>query len=112
VKYTLVQHSAWGVAQDPQFKNAVEEAAVTSAAVEAKILEAGGLVFPSYEAAAKAEYDENYPPGVEGIIPRVQGQFSGPLVDGRRVYVPKRNIIPRAQGLANARARSERRGGR
>lgn len=85
MKYTLVQHSAASLGT-PGFRAAVENAAIATAAQEAKIRKAGGLVFDTYEASSDAEYAENYPPGVEGMYPRVRGRFAkvGPL----RVYIP------------------------
>lgn len=88
VRYTLVQHS--GHVSDRGFSRAVEEVAVTTEAEQRKVEETGGLLFDSYAEASKAEYDENFPPEVQGLYPSARGSFPGPVVDGRKIYVPAR----------------------
>ena len=87
MKYTLVQHTGWSVGGNPQFQRAVEELAVDGR--QAKAVErAGGVVFDSYGAAADAQYKENYPPEVGGLIPGVRGKFSARKIEGSRIYIP------------------------
>lgn len=87
MKYTLVQHSG---SHKPGFTHAVEEAAIDNARQEAKITLAGGLVFESYDAAAKACETENYPPEVSGLYPRARGGFAAMELGGRKLYIPRR----------------------
>lgn len=86
-KYTLVQHSAAAYGGDETFSRAVELHSIFGKQV-AQVAEAGGLIFNSYTEAAKAEEEENYPPDVEGLTPRVAGSFSTVQVDGQPVYLP------------------------
>lgn len=78
-KYTLVQHSAAAHGGDGTFSLAVELRSVFGKQV-ADVAKAGGLIFNSYTEAAEAEVDENYPPDVVGLTPRVGGSFSSVLV--------------------------------
>ena len=87
-KYTLVQHSGWVAGGNPQFRDAVEEWVLDSEAQERKVKEVGGLVFDSYSSASNAADEENYPPEIKGIIPRVRGTFSTKHVRGAAIYVP------------------------
>ena len=86
--WTLVRHSGY---PKPGFERAVDSAAVQSQADLNRIARVGGLLFESYEAAAKREYIENYPAGVTGMYPRCEGTFSPTCVgSNRRIYLPKR----------------------
>lgn len=88
--WTLVQHSAWLVNRDPDFKYAVEVYHATQREAE-KIIKAGGRLFLDYGAASDAEYRANYPDEeYQGLIPRVRGTFSDTLKidDGRPVFIP------------------------
>ena len=83
--YTLVRHSAHP--HDYQFQRAVESTSVADAEAK-KVKKAGGVVFDSYGAASAQEYRENYPPEVQGMIPRCRGSFSRQKVGGLAVYLP------------------------
>mgnify|MGYP003348464409 CR=1 FL=1 len=83
---TLVRHSAWVANRDPQFKFAVETEYITDKQAD-KVRKAGGLVLSGKEACNR-EYDENYPPGVSGLIPRVKGTFSTKKINGAEIYIP------------------------
>jgi len=85
--YTLVQHSGFVVSGKMDFKHAVELRSLCETSVEA-VREAGGLIFETYSAASSAEFNENYPPDVHGMIPRVSGSFSQSKVQGQRIYIP------------------------
>ena len=50
---------------------------------------AGGAIYYSWGAAHDAEQAANYPPEVEGLIPRVRGAFARYALEGRRVYIPE-----------------------
>lgn len=86
-KYTLVQHSAAVRAGDETFSLSVELRSIFGKQI-LDVAKAGGLIFNSYAEAAEAEEEENYPPGVEGMVPRVVGSFSEVMVDRMPVYVP------------------------
>ncbi|WP_274916833.1 hypothetical protein [Streptomyces sp. WZ-12] len=81
--YTLVQHSG-GLG----FERAVEEVSVSTKGEQARIQRAGGVLFKTYKAASDAADAENFPPGIEGIIPQARGTFSDKLVNGLRLYIP------------------------
>jgi hypothetical protein len=85
VKYTLVRHSAWSIAQKPEFERAVELRELTAKQVGA-VAKVGGLIFNSYDEADDRETAENYPPDVVGLIPRAAGTFR--VVAGLDVYLP------------------------
>lgn len=93
-KYTLVCHSGWGYGGNPQFRLAVESRMIEGREIE-KVKNVGGLVFDTYDKADKAEQRENYPPGVDGLIPCVRGSFSKKKVDGLAIYLPdsKRGLV-------------------
>ena len=86
--YTLVQHSGFVVAGKMDFKYAVELRSLGGTSAET-ILEAGGLIFETYTEASRAEFNENYPPDVHGLIPRVLGSFSEIKAQGQKIYIPK-----------------------
>lgn len=91
MKWTLVRHSAWTVKRDPQFKEAVQMATLTSAKEVAKVERVGGLVFDDYKDADDREYAENYKvSNVKGLIPRVPGSFVRATVGGAEIYIPRR----------------------
>jgi len=84
---TLVRHSAWDVAQKPAFEHAVEPAFVHTKADEKKIKKAGGIIFSAHNAEAMSEA-ANYPPGVTGLCPKVNGSFSREEFDGAAIFIP------------------------
>jgi len=86
--YTLVQHSGWVVAGKQDFKNAVELRSLYGMN-EKTVREVGGLLFESYSTASSAEFNENYPADVHGMIPRVNGSFSERKVEGQKIYIPE-----------------------
>jgi len=85
--FTLVQHSGWTSAGKWDFKNAVELRTLSGTSAES-IREAGGLIFDTYSEASDAEFNENYPPVLKGMIPRVNGSFSNKEVQGQKIYIP------------------------
>lgn len=89
VSYVLVQHSGWTAGGNPQFEQAVENRKVTAAfARKAEI--AGADVYSSYGDAVMAEEEENYPPGVQGLIPQVRGTFHRTLSASGALYLHHR----------------------
>ena len=91
-RYTAVMHSA-GVMGDSRFAEAVEECAVTTGSQVHHVLAAGGILFDSYTAASDFCEWENYPPGVEGLIPHAPGTFSRRGIMGASIYMPGRRIF-------------------
>ena len=85
--FTLVQHSA-ALRGDPCFTAAVELAHLHNQTEVDRVKKAGGVVYNSYKDATDAEYYENYPPEVGGLIARVRGTFSKYKLDGSKIYVP------------------------
>lgn len=89
--YTLVQHTGWTVAGDPQFKHAVELRVIENSKTRDAVQWAGGLIFSNYNSARARENAENYPTHNNGMIPNVRGRF-GPKVNGESIYIPELNI--------------------
>jgi hypothetical protein len=87
--YTLVQHSAWVAKRDPQFQWAVETRSIQTKAQGERVLKAGGVIFTDYNLASEREYAENYPPHIQGIVPRCEGHFATAVLDGSPIYVPR-----------------------
>lgn len=93
ILYTLVQHSAYGYAQDPQFEKAVEERYIRNNQKLKAIKKRGGFILVGYfDAYGKAE-EENYPPEVKGLIPCARGTFDAYLVDGLKLYIPGKTDV-------------------
>ena len=90
-KWTLVQHSAWVCAENPQFMRAVEMAAITNDRELKAVESVGGVVFDSYP--DDEEHDENYPPEVKGLIARCRGTFSTKKINAAPIYLPKRQLV-------------------
>tara|TARA_E500000331_G_scaffold348871_1_gene391141 strand:- start:446 stop:715 length:270 start_codon:yes stop_codon:yes gene_type:complete len=84
--YTLVQHSGWAAAGKESFRNAVELSSIMHVTIE-QIEEAGGLIFETYSEASDREFQENYPPEVRGLTPRVNGTFSDLKISGQKIYI-------------------------
>jgi hypothetical protein len=92
-RYTVVQHSGYGYAEDPQFRQALETRRVSTAAEARKIERAGGLVL-SYEEAERFAEKAMYPPDAGNwLIPAAQGTFADLQVDGLAVYLPVREVV-------------------
>lgn len=88
-KYTVVQHSGFVANDDPDFAKGLESAAV-NAKQEEKVWLAGGIVFDDYTAAENYADVEMYREVEGGLIPQAPGKFADLVIDGRRVYMPKR----------------------
>ena len=84
--YTLVRHSGYAVAGNPRFEQAVELCEIDHPQAY-RVRAAGGVVFDSREAAQAAEAAANFPSGIKGIRPNVQGYFSNLRVQGAEIYV-------------------------
>lgn len=89
MKWTLVQHSAYGYGNDRQFKAALETRMVRTGAQQEVVRRHGGLLFDSYGEAEDAAFEAQYPGNYEGLIPHAEGSFTrNYMVDGLRLYVP------------------------
>ena len=87
--YTLVQHSGYARGGKGEFMHAVESMPLTSGDA-LRVLKAGGLIISEYAHAEDRAFAENYPPGVEGLVPKVKGTFSSTVIDGLKLYIPTR----------------------
>lgn len=87
--WTLVQHSGFGYGNNPQFERAVEEKQINGALEIRRVAKAGGVIITAYKEAHELAEAENYPPGVQGIVPCAQGEFSPICVEALRIYKPK-----------------------
>jgi len=85
--YTIVQHSGYGYADKPGFREGLEERCVTTNNQMKKIIKAGGILFKDYKRASEYCMKEQYPPEA-GMYPRAPGNFSLKKVDGLRIYTP------------------------
>lgn len=88
--YTVVQHSGFGYAGNPQFQQAVEERALTTPSQIKRVEAVGGVVVEGYVAASELAEKWNYPPKVRGIVPDCStlGTFSKKKIDGLAIFVP------------------------
>lgn len=86
-QYTLTRHSAYAVAANPRFEDAVELRAITTR--ERNLVRAvGGRVFDSLDAAQAAARAENAP-AQPGGPPAAPGQFSSLRIGGAEIYIPR-----------------------
>ncbi len=85
-QYTLTRHSAYAVAANPRFEDAVELRAITMRD-RSLVRAVGGRVFDSLAAAQAAERAENAPTGADGR-PSARGQFSSLRIGGAEIYIP------------------------
>lgn len=88
---TIVRHSGYGYAGNPQFARGLETRAVATKALAGKIRKAGGLLFEGpdggYGAAESYAEAEMYRT-TSGLIPAAPGTFAELEVDGLAVYIP------------------------
>ena len=90
--YTLVQHSAVSTGHTA-FLRGVETLFVSNKKVIAQIERLGGVLIADYKEAHEREFAENYPPGMDGLHPRVNGKFSRFYVDGQLLYIPAKQEV-------------------
>lgn len=98
-KYTVVQHSGYGYAGNPQFQMALEERSLNKRQ-EKTVIDAGGVVLPGYVEASDLAERWNYPKAKMGLIPDCSslGTFSRKKVDGLAIFVPTEEARRHAQG--------------
>lgn len=81
--YTLVRHSG--------LPRGVELTTIPHPGFVGRVKTSGGVFFPSYSAASKAEGIVNFPPKHEAtgsLNPRCEGMFTVPEIRGLALYVP------------------------
>lgn len=88
VRYTVVQHSAFGYKGDPTFENGLETRRITTKGEAALVARAGGVIFPTYGSAEDYAFDQMYCNVTEGIIPKASGKFSHLKIDDLAIYIP------------------------
>jgi hypothetical protein len=93
IKYTIVQHSAFGYKGDRQFERGVESRQVDIKVQQDRVIKAGGVLFDTYSEAEDFAMKAMYPEGYPGLTPRVEGTFSDKQVDGLRIYIPVRKVV-------------------
>ena len=89
-KWTVVQHSGYGYAQKPGFKQAVETRALSTVGEVRRVERSGGVVFDSYLLAEEFAEKANFPADYKGLYPKARGTFSSQMIDGLRIYQPVR----------------------
>jgi hypothetical protein len=77
-EFTLVRHSAYAEAGNPDFEDAVEARELTREQAY-KVRAAGGVLFPTREAAEQA-------------VPNARGSFSSLRIGSAEIHVPKPKI--------------------
>jgi hypothetical protein len=87
--WTVVQHSGYGYAEDPQFRKGLETRQITTLTEKKSVIKAGGLLFGNYADAEQYCMEEMYPDDYGGIIPVAPGIFSAIAIDQLLVYIPK-----------------------
>lgn len=93
-KWTLVQHSGYGYAGKPGFKQGLEERRVDGARAQATVVKEGGVLLDTYGEAHDLAFKLMYPgDDVTGMYPRFRGTFSHMEVDGLKVAVPLRQVV-------------------
>ena len=91
-RYAIIQHTGV-LTGHAEFEQAVESRAVTTAADQDAVTNASGLLFDTYGEAEDFCEAANYPPGVEGLIPRAAGSFTTTAtVLGCKIYLPVREV--------------------
>ena len=89
VGYTLVQHSGYGYAGDPGFKQGLESRSLT-AADKRRVEKVGGFIFDDYMSAEDAAFKLMYPDPGFYMYPRFKGTFADAVIDGLRIAIPER----------------------
>jgi hypothetical protein len=89
-KYTVVQHSGYGYASNPEFKYGLEERALTTPSQVKRVESVGGVVLDGYVAASELAEKWNYPPTVRTLAPDCSslGTFSKKMIDGLAIFIP------------------------
>ncbi len=86
--YAIIRHPA--ATHDPKFNRGVEEYQLMTEHEVQSILALGGLLFTTWDKASTYCYEENYPEGYVGLIPRASGKFRKLKPSGLKVYTPNK----------------------
>ena len=89
-EYTLVRHSAYAIAGNADFESAVEVCEL-SEQLPYRVRAAGGLLFPTRDAAQSAATAANFPNGPTQATPNAAGYFSSLRIGGAEIYLPRAN---------------------
>lgn len=99
-KWTVVQHSAKGYANDSTFKHGLETRSLRRKDGVDKVRRAGGVIFDTYKEAVDYAFEEMYrnvnwvhEHFTDGLVPKAPGAFSSHTVDGLKIYVPVENAL-------------------
>ena len=87
-RFALFRHSAYAVAGNADFEQAVELRELTAEQVDVA-RRAGGAVYDGYAAAKAAEQAANFPTGNHTSPPRAPGYFSSVRIGGVELYLPQ-----------------------
>jgi hypothetical protein len=87
-RWTLVQHSGFVRGGDEQFRHAVETRALLTGEEVKRVRRAAGVVFEDALQAEDAEYCENYPDDLGGLVPQARGRFSSVKIEDSPIYIP------------------------
>jgi hypothetical protein len=90
IVYAIVQHSGVSTGH-AEFEQGLEVAEVTGAQAR-KVEKVGGIVFGDYVQADDFAERAMFPEGYDGFVPHARGTFSDLEIDGRRVYIPVREV--------------------
>jgi hypothetical protein len=95
-RYTVVQHSGYGYAEDATFLEGLESRPLETDAQIARINRIGGAVFDSYgEAEDFCDWAMYIAHATPGIVPEALkiGEFDRLQVDGLAIFKPKKNAV-------------------
>jgi hypothetical protein len=96
--WTLVRHPGWILGGRAFYEHAVDCKPIPRMQVQA-VLDAGGVVYESAQAAFAAVDLHNYPPDHSGLRPMYVGAYNENLtVDGLPLAVPRRGQAPGPAG--------------
>lgn len=92
-QWTLVQHSGYGYAGKPGFKQGLEPRSVTRKVQADLVRREGGLLFDNYMEANEMAHNLQYPEGYDGMYPMFRGTFSTHVIDDLKIAIPLREIV-------------------
>lgn len=87
-KWTPVQHSGYGYAGKPGFKQGLEPRQVTTKKEQELVLKSGGILFDNYAKCSDFCDDAMFPDEEGGMYPRAKGTFSSNEIDELAIYIP------------------------
>ncbi len=89
-RYTIVQHSGFGYNGNLSFEKGLETRRVETQDDQIKVVRAGGLLFENYNDAEEYTETEPYKGDAKALMPYAHGTFSESMIDGLRIYIPKK----------------------